>query len=95
MDDNKVPFAVLESVSDRFERSNKRLWFMCIMFVFLLLATNVCWIVYESQFEKYEETEIDAEQEGSCVNIIGGNDVYYGAEGKDYQEKGQEKEDRK
>ena len=48
----------------------------------MLVATNGAWIWYESQFSDIETT-IEAEQDGSGVNIVSGGDLDYGAEGKD------------
>lgn len=79
----QVPFVVFESACTRLERTNKRLWITCIILISLLLFTNIGWIYYESQFETFEETTIEAEQDGEGVNIIGGGDVHYGTTGED------------
>lgn len=59
----------------RMERSNKRLWIVIIILIVVLCGSNAAWIIYESQFEVIEETQIDAEQEteeGSNY-VIGGD----------------------
>jgi hypothetical protein len=64
------------------ERTIKRLWILALISVLLLVGTNAAWLYYESQFEDVSTT-IDASQDGSGTNIIGGGDVNYGAEGQD------------
>lgn len=59
----------------RIERANKRLWIVIIILIVALCGSNAAWIIYESQFEVIEETQIDAEQEteeGSNY-VIGGD----------------------
>lgn len=45
-----VPYIVHEGIVARLERDCKRLWILTIILVSLLVATNVGWLVYESQF---------------------------------------------
>ena len=78
-----VPYIVHESAMARAERGAKRLWTVIILLIVLLVGTNGAWLWYESQFEVVETTTIEAEQDGSGVNIVGGGNVDYGAEGKD------------
>jgi TRAP-type mannitol/chloroaromatic compound transport system permease small subunit len=75
----QVPYIVYESMATRQERTIKRLWVIIIILIAALIATNAGWIYYESQFQ-IEETSIKAEQDGD-INIVGGGDVNYGAEG--------------
>lgn len=51
-----------------------------MLLVVLLVGSNVAWIIYEAQ---YEDFSITAEQDGDGINIVGGGDVEYGAEGND------------
>lgn len=76
-----IPYIAYEAAQSRLERIIKRLWVTVILLVILLVGTNVAWLIYESQFD-YFETSIEAEQDGEGVNIVGGGDVTYGAEGK-------------
>ena len=78
-----VPYIVHESAMARAERSAKRFWVVVIMLIVLLVGTNGAWLWYESQFEVVETTTIEAEQDGSGVNVVGGGDVEYGAESND------------
>jgi hypothetical protein len=76
----QIPYIVYETEMTRSERNFKRLWVVVIILISLLVTTNLCWLAYESQFETVESTEINAEQDGSGVNIVGAGDVDYGAE---------------
>ena len=78
-----VPYIVHESAMARTERCAKRLWTVIILLIVLLVGTNGAWLWYESQFEVVETTTIEAEQDGSGVNIVGGGNVDYGAKGND------------
>lgn len=78
-----IPYIAYEATMSRFERINRRLWIAVILLIILLVGSNIAWLIYESQFERYEETTIDATQDGKGINIIGGGNVTYGAEGND------------
>lgn len=80
-----VPYIVHESAMARAERTAKRLWITILTLIFLLVGSNCVWIWYNSQFEVVETTSIEAEQDGSGVNIVSGGDLDYGAESKDNQ----------
>lgn len=58
-----VPYVVHESEMSRAERREKRLWIAVIVLIFSLIATNVGWLIYESQFET-----IYWEQDGDGLN---------------------------
>ena len=74
-----VPYIVHESAMARAERTVKRLWITILTLILLLVCSNCVWIWYNSQFEVIETT-IEAEQDGSGVNIVSGGDLDYGAE---------------
>lgn len=83
LDERSVQY-VAESHAARLERSNRRMFILCIILIIALLATNGLWFWYESQFETVAtSTSIDAEQDGGGVNIVGAGDINYGAESKD------------
>lgn len=78
--DKYVSYYEHESIMAHMERSNRRVWILCLILVLALIGTNGAWIYYESQWEYTQEsTQIEAEQDGQ-LNIIGGGDVTYGAE---------------
>lgn len=66
-----VPFVVHESMMARAERSVKRMWILIIVLALLLVGSNVGWLVYESQFEVVEATEIIQENADGYNNYIG------------------------
>ena len=76
-----VPYIVHEASMARMERQAKRLWITVLALIVILVATNGAWIWYESQFSDIVTT-IEAEQDGSGVNIVSGGDLDYGAEGE-------------
>ena len=74
-----IPYAAYELAMERAERTAKRLWITIILLIVMLVGTNGAWIWYESQFTDIVTT-IEAEQDGSGVNIVSGGDLDYGAE---------------
>ena len=92
MNKTDIPYIVYEGEMARGERNFKRLWIIIVILIALLVATNTGWLVYESQFETVETTQIEAEQDGSGVNIVGGGDANYGAEGYNNQNQNTGKE---
>lgn len=70
-----VPYVAHEGEMTRMERTNHRLWILCIMLLVALLATNAGWIWYESQWEVVESTEsyeINSNDGGNAVYNEGG-----------------------
>ena len=74
-----IPFVAHEQMMVRMERTNHRLWILCIFLVICLIATNLAWVLWESQWEMYEETTQEVTQsaeseQGNAVNrFIGGD----------------------
>lgn len=77
-----VPYIVHEASMARMERQAKRLWIAVLLLIVMLVGTNATWLYYESQFSDLVTT-IEAEQDGSGVNIVSGGDLDYGAESED------------
>ena len=80
---SNVPYVVHESAMAMAERQNKRLVWVIVLLIVLLVGSNIGWLVYNSQFEIVETTEetiIEATQDGEGTNIVGGGDVSYGTE---------------
>ena len=75
-----IPYIAYEGTMSRLERSNRRLWIVILVLIVMLVGSNIAWLVYESQ---YEDFSITAEQDGEGINIVGGGDIDYGAEGND------------
>ena len=63
-----VDYFVYEGTVERYEKTLKRLWIALIVVVSLFFATNIGWLIYESQFETIS---YDYDQDGEGVNIIG------------------------
>lgn len=66
-------------------RREKRFVAIIVLLILLLVGSNVCWMIYENQFEVVEETTTetvtyDIVQEGSETNnsVINGGDIVNG-----------------
>lgn len=73
-----VPYIVYEGEMARAERRDKRQWIIIICLIVALLASNIGWLIYESQFETYTYS-----QDGEGLNNINSGeqgDVLYGPE---------------
>lgn len=79
MEEKMIPYFSHEGDMARMERANKRLFIIILVLIVALVGSNAAWIIRESQFEDVVTT-IEAQQDGSGVNIVGGEDVSYGAE---------------
>lgn len=76
---NKTAYMIFEGSLMRSDKTNARLWILCIILTVLLVATNGLWIYYESQFEdKYIEIEAEQQADGNSNNYVVGGD--YGGE---------------
>lgn len=69
MEQDKIPYFVHEGVVARMERTNRRLWILCIILIVLLAATNGAWIWHESQY--VDEVTITQDNEDGYNNYIG------------------------
>lgn len=77
-----VPYPVFEAEMARAERRDQRNSVIIIILIFLLVLTNLAWIVYESQFtDEYVMQEIDTGDGDAVVAGIG--DAYYGEDKAD------------
>ena len=64
-----------EATEQRHERREKRLIVAVIVAIALMFASNICWLIYESQ---YETIDYSYAQDGNGNNIIGdSNEVDY------------------
>lgn len=81
-----IPYFVHEGEMTRMERLNKR-WFIAFLIVLaMLFATNIGWVIYESQFvEEVVTQEVDT-GDGAAV-VSGTGDAIYGEGKTDGQEK--------
>lgn len=70
MKDKDIPYIVFESTTARMERTIVRLWVALIVVLFFLMATNIAWITYESQFEETSTTitqDVDSGESGNAI----------------------------
>ena len=93
MDDEKmyVPYIVYEGEMARQERQIKRLIVTLIIMLVLFFASNMAWLYVWNQYDYIDETttSIKATQDGEGVNIVGGEDVTYGSDSRNNEEKTQ------
>lgn len=66
-----IPYVVHEAEINRQERQIKRMWIALIVVVSMFFASNLGWMIFESQFET-----ISYEQDGDGIN-----NVNYGTQG--------------
>jgi hypothetical protein len=45
MNEKDVPYVVHEGIVTRLERTNKRLWILCVILIITLVGTNTGWII--------------------------------------------------
>jgi hypothetical protein len=76
----QIPYVAFESAQIRLERTNRRWFIICIILIFLLLATNMGWLYWESQFSTTESTEVsqDIDTGNGDAFVAGIGDVVYG-----------------
>lgn len=75
MSNENVAYLEFESSQARMERTNFRLWVLCLVLIISLLGTNTAWIVYENQFEDTEVSQEIDTGEGDAT-VIGVGDYY-------------------
>ena len=72
--DKQVDFAVHEGMLARMERSQRRMFILCILLIIALVGSWIGFFVYESQFE---DVVITAEQSADTGNNYAvGGDMY-------------------
>lgn len=72
-----VSYTAFESACSRLERSNRRVFVLCLILIAALIATNVGWVLYESQYQAVEVTqEVGQEADGDGSNQFVGGDFY-------------------
>lgn len=86
-----VPYFVVEGEMARMERTNHRLWILCIILIAVLLGTNAGWIYYESQWEVVSEEEyyeISTDRGHAIYNESG--EVTINGEDKGYEDEAEQ-----
>ena len=71
MEQKMIPYFCHEGDMARAERTNKRLWILCILLIILLVSSYAGFFYYESQFET-EKTIVtqDLDTKGSGDAVI-------------------------
>lgn len=83
---NIVPWKVYEKTVVMNEVREKRKDIIIGILIGLLFVSNALWVWHMSTIEFVDAYSIEAEQDGEGINIIGGGDVEYGAEGNNQTE---------
>ena len=60
-----IPYVAHQSAAARQERQIRRMWIALIVSIVMLFASNIGWLIYESQFET-----ITYEQDGEGINNV-------------------------
>lgn len=74
-----IPYVAHEGEAARLERTNKRLFILCVLLLIVAVGTNIYWIRYESQWEDEvitQEIQQDSGEGGTNTysgKIIGGD----------------------
>lgn len=79
--EKSISYFAHEGMMARMERTNVRLWIVILVLLFSLIGTNLFWIIYESQYEYYDETyqEVSQSADGTGArNYFAGGDVTNG-----------------
>lgn len=82
-----VPYVVHEATVARQERQIKRMWIALIVAIAMLFASNIGWLIYESQF-----VTVSYEQDGDGINNVNvgeQGDINNGTESEDKAEEEQ------
>lgn len=88
MSNENVAYLEFESSQARMERTNFRLWVLCIVLIVSLLGTNTAWIVYENQFEDVVTETYTAETDKGGTAIANGDgSVIYNGESELHKDK--------
>ena len=88
MENRTVSYLEFESSQARMERTNFRLWILCIILVISLLGTNAAWIMYENQFEDVVTETYTAETDKGGTAIANGDgSVIYNGESELHKDK--------
>ena len=84
-DRKAIPYYAYDALSLMANRTNRRLWILCIILIVLLFGTNMGWVIYESQFEEVSTTqrvEQEAEWDSESEVIMNGTGVINYGESK-------------
>lgn len=75
-----------ERMQTKDEKNDRWRNIFILVLIILLVVTNAMWLVAWNQYDYVDEYEIEAQQEGEGINIVGAGDVSYGTDSYDSQE---------
>lgn len=71
---NTIPFVAFEASEQRHERKERNFFIIILVLVGMLVLSNLAWLVYNSQFDIVEETEVVTQENENGVNNYIGED---------------------
>ena len=73
-----IPYIAYESILDKGDRQHKRMIIVIIVLIFLLLATNLMWLIAWNQYD-YVDDYVEVDGGDGIANYIGDDgDFNYG-----------------
>lgn len=75
-----------ERMQAKDERNDRWRNIIILVLIILLVVTNAMWLVAWNQYDYVDEYEIEAQQDGEGINIVGAGDVSYGTDSNSTQE---------
>lgn len=75
-----------ERMQAKDERNDRWRNIIILVLIILLVVTNAMWLVAWNQYDYVDEYEIEAQQDGEGINIVGAGDVSYGTDSNNTQE---------
>ena len=77
---NNVSYFAFDGAMAMMERTNHRQFIVIIVLILALIATNTAWILYEAQWEVYEESTVTQDVKSGNGNAVvtGTGDITYG-----------------
>lgn len=75
-----------ERMQAKDEKNDRWRNIIIVLLIVLLVVTNAMWLIAWNQYDYIDDTTIEAEQDGSGINIVGGGDIKYGTESNNTQD---------
>jgi hypothetical protein len=74
-----------ERMQTKDEKNDRWRNIIILVLIILLIVTNAMWLVAWNQYDYVDDYEIEAQQDGEGINIVGAGDVSYGTDSYDSQ----------
>lgn len=75
-----------ERMQTKDEKNDRWRNIIIITLIILLVVTNAMWLIAWNQYDYVDDYEIEAQQDGEGINIVGAGDVSYGTDSYNPQE---------